>query len=118
MPFPFFRRRPAPQPPIDLRGETWRAGELAVCVNDTWKPESPFRHPKLGEVRRVLKVEEGAPYGRVAYWLHFSGSPCGYRADHFRKPVADREPASAAFVERIKRPARVSALAALPELAA
>lgn len=77
---------------------TWRAGELAVCVDDSWIGRC--RHcPRKGAVLRVAKVLR---HGRWVY-LAFAGNPHLYVTIAFRKPVQDDVAAEAEFTQLIKR---------------
>lgn len=106
--FPLFRRRRAV---IDARPEcgTWHAGELAVCIGDSWRPSC--RHdPAKGDVLRVAGVREAVVRGRRHTFLSFEGKPAdhAWSAIGFRKPVIDATGADEAVEQLIKqaRPAR------------
>lgn len=86
---------------------TWRPGELAVCILDSWDEPSPV-NPRVGDVLRVTAVIEGAKNDVLVVALHFEGKPhedawCGA---HFRKIVRDNRPAEESFTFLLKRGAR------------
>ncbi len=88
------------RPPVDLRADTWRPGDLAECIYDNWHEQLP-RLPKVREILRVVSVEDHVVAGRRDWWLGFSGFPANHHfaGSAFRKIV----PADQGFEASIRR---------------
>lgn len=107
-----FGRKPAAPPIVDDRrcmNEDWRAGDLAVCVVDTFFPGT-VHDPRRDELLRVTDLTEGVAFGSncLIYGLSFEGRPSHifWQAQCFRKVRPAHEAADAEFCAEVRRRAK------------
>lgn len=93
------------------QSNNWKAGDLAVCVQDDWLPDIGVERiaaPAIGEVRRVRAVADVTfKRGVREYALNLETYGDSWMSCFaFRKAVEDTEPAEAEFTALIKRPVK------------
>lgn len=95
--WPFKRRKPPQQPERPPINEDWQAGDLALCVDDTWEPYGPG--PVKDKIYRVQGVKPGRlrHSGLPAWGLNLAGWDDWWDAMQFRKVRPDAEECSAEF---------------------
>lgn len=100
-------RKPAKPAPRDCRNmnEDWKPGDLAECIADNWCLSNPHS-PKVGDVLRVSRVQEGLGVANRAliYGLGFEGKPANahWETTCFRKLRPVQEPAEAKWAQWLK----------------
>jgi hypothetical protein len=89
--WPFSRKAPTPLivPLILPITETWRVGDLAECIADTWIVPGDERHPRRGSRYFVTAVVDGGDPGLEGIFLQLLGYPTenAWYAAAFRKIV-------------------------------
>lgn len=87
----FSRKAPSPAivPLILPITETWRVGDVAECIADTWIIPDDERHPRRGSRHFVTAVVDGGDPGLEGTFLQLLGYPSenAWYAAGFRKIV-------------------------------
>lgn len=84
--------------------EDWRAGDLAVCIDDNWV-DCPPTAPSLGDLLRVTGVYDATNivHNVRVYALTFVGLGGYFATTGFRKVRPDVTAAETEFTALIKR---------------